>query len=173
MLKFFLLEFLEASASPAVFFFFFSDCVTKDNVKAVLKSAVTLTCPLTQKPTQVIWEVVHGETIKKIASVSNCSSTCSIEANNNMGQRPSCKVRAVQDVEKGTESLIISPVENTDAVWYRCTVQNGTGSYCSELKINVQGLFLSKFIILICENKHGCEYNLLALSYVALFLISF
>lgn len=130
----------------AVSSFLYPVCDPSDNVEAVLNSVVTLTCPLTQRPevTQVIWEVIQGGTAEKVASVANCSASCTIEANNNNAQRPLCKVREVQHSQKGTESLIISPVEITDAVWYRCTVQNRTGSYCSEIKISVKGLFLSK-----------------------------
>ncbi|XP_058232080.1 uncharacterized protein LOC131344113 isoform X2 [Hemibagrus wyckioides] len=107
------------------------------NVDAVLNSVVTLTCPLTTWPeaTQVIWEVLQGERAER---VGNCSSSCTTGAINNRTQKPLCKVRAVEDLEKGTGSLIISPVAITDAVWYRCTVQNRTGPYCSEIKISVK-----------------------------------
>lgn len=122
------------------------------NVDAVLNSAVTLTCPLTTWPedTQIIWEVLQGERAERVGSVTNCSSSCTTGAINNRTPKPLCKVRAVEDLQKGTGSLIISPVEITDAVWYRCTVQSRTGSYCSEIKISVKGMFLNKLIM--CNN---------------------
>ncbi|XP_017309373.1 uncharacterized protein LOC108256723 isoform X1 [Ictalurus punctatus] len=116
------------------------NCDILDSIETVLNSVVTVTCPLTPWPevTQVIWEVLQGEKAERVGSVTNCSSSCTTEANNNRAQRPLCKVRAVQDLQKGTGSLIISPVEITDAVWYRCTVQNRTRSYCSQVKIGVK-----------------------------------
>lgn len=115
-------------------------------VETVLNSVVTVTCPLTQwlKDTEVIWEVLQGGKAEKVVSVTNCTSSCNIEANNNRAQQPLCKVRTVQDLQKGTGSLIISPVAITDAAWYRCTVRTNTDSYCFEVQIAVKGLFLCK-----------------------------
>ncbi|XP_027026114.2 uncharacterized protein LOC113658114 [Tachysurus fulvidraco] len=109
-------------------------------VEAVVNSVATLTCPLTTLPegTQVIWEVLQGERAERVGFVSTCSSSCSIEDSNNRTQQPLCKMREVKDLQKGTSSLIISPVGITDAVWYQCTVQNRTDSYCSHVKIAVK-----------------------------------
>ncbi|KAK2815072.1 hypothetical protein Q7C36_023338 [Tachysurus vachellii] len=116
------------------------ECDVLQIVEAVVNSVATLTCPLTTLPedTQVIWEVLLGERAERVGFVSTCSSSCSIEDSTNRTQHPLCKMREVKDLQKGTSSLIISPVGITDVPWYRCTVQNRTGSYCSRVKIAVK-----------------------------------
>ncbi|MCI4391388.1 hypothetical protein PGIGA_G00133600 [Pangasianodon gigas] len=133
-------------------------CDIFNSVETVLNSVVTLTCPLPQWPevTQVIWEVLQGEKAERVGSVTNCSSSCTIESNNR-AQRPLCKVRAVQDLQKRTGSLIISPVEITDAVWYRCTVQNRTRSYCSQVKIAVKDEPQLQTLIKECKSTDPSE----------------
>lgn len=134
--------------APPVFVssFLYPECDILNSTETVLNSVVTLTCPLQPwtEVTQVIWEVLQGKRTERVGSITNCSSSCTTEANYNRAQRLLCKLRTVQDFQKGTGSLIISPVEITDAVWYRCTVQNKTRSYCSQVKIAVRGLFLRK-----------------------------
>ncbi|XP_060756095.1 uncharacterized protein LOC132867295 [Neoarius graeffei] len=110
-------------------------CDILNSTEAVLNSIIKLTCPLQPwtEFTQIFWEVLQGE---RVGSVTNCS--CTTEANHNRANRLLCKVRTVQDLQKGTGSLIISPVEMTDAVWYRCYVESRTSSYCSQVKIVVK-----------------------------------
>lgn len=134
--------------APPVFVssFLYPACDILNSTEAVLNSIIKLTCPLQPwtEFTQIFWEVLQGERIERVGSVTNCS--CTTEANHNRAKRLLCKVRTVQVLQKGTGSLIISPVEMTDAVWYRCFVKNRTSSYCSEVKIVVKGLFLKKFV---------------------------
>ncbi|XP_046689865.1 uncharacterized protein LOC124375500 isoform X2 [Silurus meridionalis] len=113
-------------------------CRKLKSVEALLNSVVTLKCPLTPGFTDVTWEVLEGESAEKVVSGKNCSYSCNIDGNNNKDQKPLCKMRTVSDIQKGTGSLIISHVKNTDGVWYRCSVKNTTWSKCFEVKITVK-----------------------------------
>ncbi|KAM9436310.1 uncharacterized protein Hap1MRO34_000803 [Clarias gariepinus] len=116
-----------------------TECMTegcnKSNTVAVLNSEVTLACPSSQT-SEVIWEILQGGSKERI--VTNCSSSCTTEGNNNGAQQRLCVMRTGQDSQKGIGSLTIRPVERGDGVWYRCTVQGGTNSSCSEVKVVVK-----------------------------------
>ncbi|KAI4899010.1 hypothetical protein NFI96_024073, partial [Prochilodus magdalenae] len=97
--------------------------------KAALKSTFKLQCPvlaLNSEATEVIWGTIAGD---QTVPITRCPPPCTFSR----ALRPLCeRVKIVDNTVN--RSLIISPVESIDAVWYWFTV-NATSCYKFKLSV--------------------------------------